>query len=119
MSEPVSRRFGRFRAGDPKLPSERDWERSAVLVPRPAQRHPEMVSDGGGLPFALGALAGPPTPLDREDSAVAALLARLTMQMAQPPAPTGSPPQADSPAGGSSPAPTARPSSGSDCRRDC
>jgi hypothetical protein len=97
MSEPVSSRFGHFRTRDPKLPSERAWERSAVLVPHPAPRRPEMVSDGGGLPFALSALAGPPTPLDREDPAVAALLARLTMQVTQRPAAAGSPPEADSP----------------------
>jgi hypothetical protein len=97
MSESASRRFGLFGARGPKLPSERDWERAAVLVPRPAPRRPEMVSDGGGLPFALSALAGPPTPLDREDPAVAALLARLTMQVTQRPAAAVSPAGANSP----------------------
>src|SRR5665213_3359517 len=83
MSEPVSRRFGRFRGRDPKLPSERDWERSALLVPRPAPRLPEVVSDGGGLPFALAALAGAPTPLDTDDAAAGALLYQLKFQAAR------------------------------------
>jgi hypothetical protein len=61
----------------PKLPSERDWERSEVLEPRPGPREPELISDGGGLPFSPAALAGPPAPLDPEDPAAAALLAYL------------------------------------------
>jgi len=36
-----------------------------------------MISDGGGLPFAPGALAGAPAPLDPLDPAVAALAAHL------------------------------------------
>jgi|HubBroStandDraft_3_1064219.scaffolds.fasta_scaffold81724_3 hypothetical protein len=61
----------------PKLPSERDWERSEVLEPRPGPREPEMISDGGGLPFPPAALAGRPTALDPEDPAAGALLAHL------------------------------------------
>jgi hypothetical protein len=64
-------------ARPPKLPSERDWARAAVLEPRPAPRHPQLISDGAGLPFALSALAGPPAPLDPQDAAVAGLLAYL------------------------------------------
>jgi hypothetical protein len=65
-------------AREPKLPSERDWERAAVLEPRPAPREPELISDGVGLPFAPSALAGPPAPLDLQDPVVAGLLAYLT-----------------------------------------
>ncbi|MGD0454396.1 MAG: hypothetical protein ABSB69_12425 [Solirubrobacteraceae bacterium] len=73
MSEPAPRRLGRRPAREPKLPSERDWERSAVLEPRAAPRYPELVSDGAALSFPPGALAGPPAPLDPEDPAVRAL----------------------------------------------
>jgi hypothetical protein len=83
MTEPPSRRFGRFRGRDPKLPGDRDWERSALLVPNPAQRLPALVSDGTGLPFSLAALEQPLTPLDLEDPAVAALLAQLTSEAAR------------------------------------
>ncbi len=48
-----------------------------MLEPCPGPRHPELISDGGGLPFPLGALAGPPSPLDPEDAAAQALLAHL------------------------------------------
>jgi hypothetical protein len=68
---------GDLPAREPKLPSERDWERAAVLEPRPAPRHPELIGDGAGLPFAPSALAGPPAPLDPRDAAVAGLLAYL------------------------------------------
>jgi hypothetical protein len=64
-------------AREPKLPSERDWERTAVLEPRPAPRYPELIGDGAGLPFAPRALAGLPTPLDPQDPAVEGLLAYL------------------------------------------
>jgi hypothetical protein len=53
-----------------------------VLEPRPGPRHPELVSDGGGLPFPLAALSGPPGPLDSEDPAARALLAQLTARAA-------------------------------------
>jgi hypothetical protein len=69
-------------ARDSKLPSERDWERSAVLEPLPAPRDPELIGDGGGLPFSPAALAGPAKPLDAEDPAVAALLAYLVSRSA-------------------------------------
>jgi hypothetical protein len=66
----------------PRLPSERDWERSAVLEPRPVPRDPELISDGGGLPFPPTALGGAPAPLDRTDPAVAALIAQLASRTA-------------------------------------
>jgi hypothetical protein len=77
MSEPSSRLLGRFRAREPKPVTERDWERSALLVPRSVPRRPELVSDGAGLPFSLAAFEEPPAPLDRENGAVAALIVHL------------------------------------------
>jgi hypothetical protein len=59
------------------LPNERAWERSEVLEPRAAGRQPELISDGGGLPFVPSALDGPAAPLDPEDPAVAAMVAHL------------------------------------------
>jgi hypothetical protein len=76
VSPPAPRRLGRA-AREPKLPNEREWERSPVLEPRPAPCRPELVSDGGGLPFSPLALQGPPGPLDPEDPAVSALAAHL------------------------------------------
>jgi hypothetical protein len=61
-----------------KLPSERDWQRAVLLEARAGPREPELISDGGGLPFAPGALAGAPAALDPQDPAVEALLAHLT-----------------------------------------
>lgn len=77
MSQPSPRRKGRLPAREPKLPGEREWERSALLEPRPAPRRPELISDGVGLPFAPAALDHPPEPLDPEDPAVGALVAYL------------------------------------------
>jgi hypothetical protein len=48
-----------------------------VIEPRPGPRHPDLISDGGGLPFRPAALSGPPTPLDPEDPAVRGLLEHL------------------------------------------
>jgi hypothetical protein len=64
------------------LPSERDWERSAVLEPRPGPRHPELIGDGAAMPFATAALAGPPSPVDPQDPAAQALLSYLASRMA-------------------------------------
>lgn len=75
MSERGPRRFARFSSRERGLPSERAWARSAVLEPRPAERFPPLISDGGGLPFAPGALGEPGAPLDSADPAVGALLA--------------------------------------------
>ena len=49
-----------------------------MLEPRPAPRHPELISDGGGRPFPPPALDGPGEPLDPDDLAVAALFAHLS-----------------------------------------
>lgn len=81
MSPPTPRRFG-LPAREPKLPSERDWDRSALLEPRSAPRQPELVSDGGGLPFPPAALETPDGGLDPEDPAVAALLRHLASRSA-------------------------------------
>lgn len=80
--EGLRRSAGSLAAMSPKPPSERDWERSAVLEPRPGPRYPELISDGGGLPFPPAALAGPPRPLDPEDPVAAALLAHLAARAA-------------------------------------
>ncbi len=60
------------------LPRERDWERSDVLEPRPSSRVPELISDGGGLPFSPDQLTQPPGGLDQSDPAVAALIVALS-----------------------------------------
>ena len=79
-------RLGRFAPRGARLPTERDWERSAVLEPRAVPRHPELISDGGGLPFPPAALAGSPglSPglLDPEDPAVDALIAQISQRPA-------------------------------------
>ena len=59
------------------VPTERHWERSAVLEPRYAPRVPELVSDAGGLAFPPGALDGLLKPLDPRDPAVEMLAAWL------------------------------------------
>jgi hypothetical protein len=63
--------------------TERDWERSVLLEPRPVPRYPELVSDGGGLPFAPASLAGSVEPLDPEDQAVEALMAQIRRSAAK------------------------------------
>jgi len=73
-------RFGRLAPRGARAPSERDWERSAVLEPQLVPRHPELISDGGGLPFPPAALAGSPGLLDPEDPAVGALIAQINAQ---------------------------------------
>jgi hypothetical protein len=80
MAKPSVRRWGRFLARGSRLPTERDWERSVVLEPRPASSEPALVSDGGGLPFPPGALDAPPGQLEPSDPAVAALIAQLARQ---------------------------------------
>jgi hypothetical protein len=77
VSESALRRFGRLPARHRKVLTERDWERSVLLEPRPAPRHPELVSDGGGLPFPPGALAGPDGQLDPSAPAVQVLIAQI------------------------------------------
>ena len=59
------------------VPTERHWERAAVLEPRYAPRVPELISDAGGLAFPPGALDGLFKPLDPRDPAVEMLAAWL------------------------------------------
>jgi len=82
VPEPASSPPGQRRAREPKLPSDRDWERSVLLEPRPGPRDPQLISDGAGLPFSPMALAGPPAPLDPDEPAAAALLAYLAARTA-------------------------------------
>jgi hypothetical protein len=77
VSESALHRLRRRFARPAKLPSERDWGRSDVLEARPVARHPELISDGGGLPFPPAALAGAPGELDPQDPAVVVLLAEI------------------------------------------
>jgi hypothetical protein len=58
-------------------PTERHWERSALLEPRYAPRVPELISDAGGLVFHPDALHRPLEPLDPRDPAVEMLAAFL------------------------------------------
>ncbi len=51
-----------------------------MLEPRLVSRSPELISDGGGLPFPPAALAGSPGLLDPEDPAVGALIAQINAQ---------------------------------------
>ena len=80
MPESSERRFGRLFARRSPFPTERDWERSALLEPRAASYEPALVSDGGGLPFPPAALDGPTGHLDPEDPAVGALMAQIERQ---------------------------------------
>jgi hypothetical protein len=59
------------------MPTERHWERSAVLKPRYVPRVPELISDAGGLAFPPSALDGPVPPLEPSDPAVEGLTAWL------------------------------------------
>jgi hypothetical protein len=77
MAEPSGRRFGRLLAPRSTFPTDRDWERSVVLEPRPASYHPALVSDGAGLPFPPAAFAAPPGGLAPDDPAVGALLSQI------------------------------------------
>jgi hypothetical protein len=65
---------------EPKPPSDRKWEKSALLEPRLAPRYPEFVSDGASLPFPPAALLAAPGGLDTADPAVDALVELLWTQ---------------------------------------
>jgi hypothetical protein len=80
MSEPSVGRFGRLFGRRSTVPTERDWERSVLLEPRPGSYDPDLVGDGGGLPFPPTALAAPAGQLEPNDPAVAALLALIARQ---------------------------------------
>ena len=62
------------------------WESAASLVPVTAAAEPELISDGGGLPFPPGRAVGPAVALDPTDPAVAALLVQIdrSRRQAQP-----------------------------------
>jgi hypothetical protein len=53
------------------------WERAQHLTPAPVPREPELVGDGGGLPFATQATFTPFEPLDPSERSVAALLLQI------------------------------------------
>ena len=86
-----------------------------MLEPRSASRHPELISDGSGLPFAPAALIGAAGELDTDDAAVGVLVATIARQAktnsarrswlpwkreSAPPKPAASPPSARRLAGG-------------------
>jgi hypothetical protein len=73
-------RIARRSAHEGKLPSERAWQRSRVIEPRPVPRHPAFVSDGAAPAFPPTALLAPPGGLDAADGAVAALVSLLLAQ---------------------------------------
>jgi hypothetical protein len=77
MSRPGDGPLTRLVARARGVPTERHWERSAVLEPRYAPRVPELISDAGGLAFPPSALDAPFEPLDARDPAVEMLAARL------------------------------------------
>ncbi len=80
MPEPSARLLDRLLGRGSGRLTARDWERSATLEARPAPYIPDLVSDGGGLPFAPAALDVPVDRLRRDDPAVGALLAQLARQ---------------------------------------
>ena len=51
-----------------------------VLEPRPASRHPELISDGSGLPFPPASLVPAGGQLDADDPAVGVLMATIARQ---------------------------------------
>lgn len=77
MSRPDDGPLTRLVARARGVPTERHWERSAVLEPRYAPRVPELISDAGGLAFPPSALDGSFEPLDPRDAAVEMLAAWL------------------------------------------
>lgn len=58
------------------LPAE-SWERAPALLAVAGPEEPELISDGGGLPFAPARLREGFGALDPEDGAVAALLEQI------------------------------------------
>jgi hypothetical protein len=69
---------------DPPPPEA--WEDAKKLTPALVAREPELISDGGGLPFAPAAAFSSFEPLDPSDPKVAALLVQIDRgrQQAQP-----------------------------------
>jgi hypothetical protein len=87
MSRPEEGLRTRLVARARGVPTERHWERSAVLEPRYAPRVPKLISDAGGLAFHPSALEGPFKPLDPRDPAVEMLAARLEGRAGSSPLP--------------------------------
>lgn len=71
---------------DRKPPPPEAWEHAPALVPVVGPAAPELISDGGGLPFAPGRLTRDAAPLEPSDPAVAALIVQIDRgrQQAQP-----------------------------------
>jgi hypothetical protein len=89
MSGPGDGLLTRLVARARGVPTERHWERSAVLEPRYALRVPEVISDADGLAFPPSALDGPFKQLDPSDPAVERLAARLERRAGSSPLHTG------------------------------
>ncbi|MDA8067340.1 MAG: hypothetical protein M0T77_01810 [Actinomycetota bacterium] len=70
----------------PQPPAPEAWEGAPVLLAVDGPAAPELISDGGGLPFAPASLTLAAPPLDPGDPAVAALLVQIDRgrQQAQP-----------------------------------
>ncbi len=70
----------------PKAPDASVWESAPLLDPVAGTALPELISDGGGLPFEPERLTRAAPPLDPGDPAVAALLLQIDRgrQQAQP-----------------------------------
>lgn len=73
----------------PRIPDPPDpsvWENATVLTPTPSTAVPEMISDGGGLPFHRDAPYERFEPLDADDPPVRALLEQIELgrRRAQP-----------------------------------
>lgn len=62
---------------DRQPPPAEVWESAPVLVPVTAAAEPELISDGGGLPFPPGRAVEPSAAVDPADPAVAALLVQI------------------------------------------
>ena len=62
---------------DRKLPPVEAWETARALVPGIAPVEPELISDGGGLPFRPGRAVELFAAVDPADPAVAALLVQI------------------------------------------
>jgi hypothetical protein len=71
---------------EPKPPAPEAWERAPIVEPVAAPDQPELVSDGGGLPFAPARASAPAPALDASDPAVSALLTEIDRgrRLAQP-----------------------------------
>ena len=70
----------------PDPPAAEVWETARRLTPAAVPREPELISDGGGLPFSPAAAFSPAEPLDPSDPKVVALLTQIDIgrRLAQP-----------------------------------